>query len=140
MRHDFAQTNNGQPFHARFDRTHVLNATAQWKGINATFILQSGNWENGAAETYPVKLPGKDWNAKYFSSVNNYRMPTVIRLDLGYQFAFRTGKVSHKVNLGICNVTNHFNPFMLFFDTEKEAWEEIAILPIMPNFSWRIEF
>ena len=140
MRHDFAQTNNGQPFHARFDRTHVLNATAQWKGINATFILQSGNWENGAAETYPVKLPGKDWNAKYFSSVNNYRMPTVIRLDLGYQFAFKTGKVSHKVNLGICNVTNHFNPFMLFFDTEKEAWEEIAILPIMPNFSWRIEF
>lgn len=139
-RHDFAQTNNGQPFHARFDRTHVLNATAQWKGINASFILQSGNWENGAAETYPVQLPGKEWSAKYFSGVNNYRMPTVIRLDLGYQFGFNTGKVNHKVNLGICNVTNHFNPFMLFFDTETESWKEIAILPIMPNFSWRIEF
>ena len=140
MRHGFAETNGGRPFHARFDRTHVLNAMAQWKRICATFILQSGHWENGAPETYPMPLPGTEWTAKYYSGVNNYRMPPVIRLDLGYQFEFRTGRVNHKVNLGVCNATNHFNPFMLYFDTTSESWKEIAFLPILPNFSWRVEF
>lgn len=139
-RHDFKETNNGYPFHARFDRTHVLNAMAQWKGICVTFILQSGNWENGAAETYLLHPPGKEWTAKYYSGVNNYRMPTVIRLDLGYQFGFMTGAVEHKVNIGVCNATNHFNPFMLYFDTGSESWKELALLPILPNFSYRIEF
>ena len=33
-----------------------------------------------------------------------------------------------------------FNPFMLYFDPATESWKEIALLPIMPNFSWRVEF
>ncbi len=139
-RHDFAETNEGRPFHARFDRRHVLNAMAQWKGLSATFILQSGHWENGAAETYPMHVPGDIWTADYYSGVNNYHMPTVIRLDLGYQFDFRTGPVAHTVNLGVCNVTNHFNPFMLYYDTATESWKEIALLPLLPNFSWRVRF
>ena len=84
-------------------------------------------------------LWGNDWTADYYSGVNNYQMPAVIRLDLGYQFKFTTGIVRHSVNIGICNVTNRFNPFMLYFDTTIESWKEIALLPIMPNFSWRIE-
>ena len=137
-RHDFAETNGGRPFHARFDRRHVLNAMASWRGLSATFILQSGHWENGAAETYPMHIPGGIWEADYFAGVNNYHMPTVIRLDLGYQKEFKTGKLAHTVNLGVCNVTNHFNPFMLYFDASTESWKEIALMPIMPNFSWRI--
>lgn len=140
-REDFPSFYEGQPFHARFDRTHVLNATAQWKGLSASFILQSGHWENGAPETYIMPLLGDEyWTAEYFSGVNNYRMPTVIRLDLGYQFSFKTGPVDHLVNVGVCNVTNHFNPFMLYYDTGTESWKEIALLPILPNFSWRVSF
>lgn len=139
-REDFPSFYEGRPFHARFDRRHVLNATAQWKGINASFIYQSGHWENGAAETYDMPVFwGDGWTADYYSGVNNYQMPAVIRLDLGYQFKFTTGIVRHSVNIGICNVTNRFNPFMLYFDTTTESWKEIALLPIMPNFSWRIE-
>ena len=139
-RHGFAETNGGRPFHARFDRTHVLNATLQWRGFSATVILQSGHWENGAAETYPIHVLGGTWTADYYSGVNNYHMPTVFRLDLGWQKSFRTGRVEHTVNVGVCNVTNHFNPFMLYFDTRTESWKEIALLPILPNFSYRVEF
>ena len=140
-REDFPSFYEGRPFHARFDRRHVLNVTAQWKGLSATFILQSGHWENGAAETYTMPyLAEVTWTADYYHGVNNYHMPTVIRLDLGYQFDFRTGRIIHKVNLGVCNVTNHFNPFMLYFDTRTESWKEIALLPILPNFSYRIAF
>lgn len=140
-REDFPSFYEGRPFHARFDRAHVLNATAQWRGLSATFILQSGHWENGAPETFEMPLLGDEsWTAEYFSGVNNYQMPTVIRLDLGYQFSFKTGPLEHMVNLGVCNVTNHFNPFMLYYDTSTESWKDIALLPILPNFSWRVSF
>ncbi|MBO4657480.1 MAG: hypothetical protein J5639_06880 [Bacteroidales bacterium] len=49
-------------------------------------------------------------------------------------------RAEHSVNVGVCNVTNHFNPFMLYFDAESESWKEIALLPIMPNFSYRVTF
>lgn len=140
-RHGFEELNEGKPFHARFDRRHVLNATLQWKGFSAALIVQSGHWENGEAETYMMPMIGtEDWEAQYFSGYNNYHMPTVFRLDLGWQTGFKTGWLQHVVNVGVCNVTNHFNPFMLYFDTRTESWREIALLPILPNFSWRVEF
>ena len=139
-RYGFPNVNEGGEFHARFDRRHVLNAVAQWKGFSAAVSLQSGHWENGAAETYPMHVPGAEWIADYFSGVNNYHMPTVFRLDLGYMFSFETGKVKHDVNVGLCNATNHFNPFMLYFDAATEGWKMIALLPILPNFSYRISF
>ena len=139
-RFGFPNINDGGEFHARFDRRHVLNAVAQWKGFSAAVSLQSGHWENGAAENYPMHVPGAEWIADYFSGVNNYHMPTVFRLDLGYMFSFKTGKVKHDVNVGLCNATNHFNPFMLYFDSVTEGWKMIALLPILPNFSYRISF
>ena len=139
-RFGFPNVNEGGEFHARFNRRHVLNAVAQWKGFSAAVSLQSGHWENGAAETYPMHVPGAEWTADYFSGVNNYHMPTVFRLDLGYMFSFKTGKVKHDVNVGLCNATNHFNPFMLYFDAATESWKMIALLPILPNFSYRISF
>lgn len=139
-RYGFPNVNEGGEFHARFDRRHVLNAVARWKGFSAAVSLQSGHWENGAAENYPMHVPGAEWIADYFSGVNNYHMPTVFRLDLGYMFSFETGKVKHDVNVGLCNATNHFNPFMLYFDTVTEGWKMIALLPILPNFSYRISF
>ena len=67
-------------------------------------------------------------------------MPDIIRIDAGYTHSFKTAGTSHEVSLGICNITNHFNPFMLYYDTAIKEWKMLAILPIMPNFSWRIEF
>jgi hypothetical protein len=88
----------------------------------------------------PFFGPDPEWTANYYSGVSNYQMPMVMRLDLGYQFGFRTGNVEHDVNIGVCNVTNHFNPFMLYFDAKTEGWKMIALLPVLPNFSYRISF
>ena len=139
-RKGFMVINGGEPFHAKFDRRHVINATGQWKGFTATMILQSGHWENGVAQTYTMHVPGATWTAEYYSGMNNFHMPMVFRLDLGYNFSFSTGRVVHDVQVGICNATNHFNPFMLYFDTDTGAWKEIALLPLMPNISWKLSF
>lgn len=140
MRDGFKGVNDGEPFHARFDRPHVLNATAGWKGFSASFIYQSGQWESASAETYVMHIPESTWTAEYYSGVNNFQLPDIMRLDLGYQFSFTKGKLTHNVNLGVCNVTNHFNPFLLYFDTDTESWKEMSLLPLLPNFSWRISF
>ena len=160
-RENFPSFYEGAPFHARFDRRHMLNATLQWRGFSATMILQSGHWENGEAVTYQLPFMGESFTskflwqipatyqlsdrkdsftAKYYSGVNNYHMPTVFRLDLGWQKTFKSDRAEHSVNVGVCNATNHFNPFMLYFDTVTESWKEIALMPILPNFSWRVTF
>ena len=140
-RSGFEGVNEGKPFHARFDRTHVLNAQGMWRNWTLSLILESGHWENGAAMTYPMHtLEEAAWRAEYYSGVNNYHMPTVFRLDAGYQFSFMTGRVQHELNLGVCNLTSHFNPFMLYYDGATESWKEMALLPILPNFSWRVAF
>lgn len=131
---------DGGVFNARFDRRHVLNATAQWKGVSAAFTLQSGHWENGASQKYDMTVPGSEWVADYYSGVNNFHMPTVLRLDLGYGFSFRRGRLTHDVNIGVCNVTNHFNPFMIYYEAATDSWKQLALLPILPNFCWRVEF
>lgn len=140
IRYDFEGINDGAPFHSRFDREHVLNATAHWNGLSVSFIYQSGQWENAAAENYIIHTDEGVLEAEYFDGVNTFHMPDVIRLDIGYRFNFKTGKVNHDVNIGICNVTNHFNPFMIYFDTSAESWKELALLPIMPNLNYRITF
>lgn len=140
-RSGFDGVNEGKSFHARFDRRHVMNLTAQWKGVSAAFTLQSGHWENGAPVSYQMSiLDGETWEALYYSGINNYHMPMVMRLDLGYQHTFKTGRAEHELNLGICNVTNHFNPFMIYYDAKAESWTQIALLPIMPTFSYKVCF
>ena len=67
-------------------------------------------------------------------------MPTVLRLDIGYQFRFQSKELHHEFNVGVCNVTNHFNPFMLYFDSKTEQWTQIALLTIMPTFSYSVSF
>lgn len=140
-RYGFSEINGGGEFHAKFDRTHILNILGKWKGLSLAFTLQSGQWEDGAAATYPMHVLGGDkWTARYYSGVNNYHMPMLVRLDLGYKNSFETGKCKHEISLGVCNVTNHFNPFMLYYDSKSESWKELSLLPILPNFSYQIVF
>lgn len=136
----FATICDGGKFHARFDRRHILNMQGRWKGFSLAMTLQSGHWENGAPLTYHIYLPDLESEAEYYEGVNNFHMPTVFRLDVGYERTFHTKRAKHTVNLGVCNVTNHFNPFMLYYDAQSEGWKMLALLPVMPNFSWRVTF
>ncbi len=139
-RDGFATVCDGGKFHARFDRRHILNMQGRWKGFSLAMTLQSGHWENGAPLTYQIHIPGLETEAEYYEGINNYHMPTVFRLDLGYEHSFHTRRAEHTVSLGVCNVTNHFNPFMLYYDAQAEGWKMLALLPVMPNFSWRVAF
>ena len=76
----------------------------------------------------------------YYASVNNHQMPAVIRVDAGYQHVWQGKKLKHTLRIGVCNLLNHFNPFTVYYDTIDGTWKELALLPILPNFSYVVSF
>lgn len=130
----------GASFHAPFDRRLVLNMMIKWKDWSLSFVYQDGNWVNGRAEHYQVTFPGYAPVLDYYASVNNHQMPAVIRVDAGYQHVWQGKKHNHTLRIGVCNLLNHFNPFTVYYDTNDGKWKELALLPILPNFSYVVSF
>ena len=140
----FPNIDEGSPFPARYDRRHILNAHAQWKGFNAGFTLQGGHWETVPAAQYPGYLPGEEVVLNYFTHPNNWQMPLYVRLDLGYRFEFTTGRdrmhpLSHSLTLGVFNVLNRHNPSLLAYDSDTRTWSQISLFPIMPSIKYTLE-
>lgn len=140
----FPDISHGNPFPARYDRRHILHASTRWKGLNAAFTLQSGHWETVAAGRYIGYLPGSEVPLDHFTHPNNWQMPVYMRLDLGYQLDFTTGKggshpLRHSLTLGVFNVLNRHNPSMLAYDSDTKTWNQVSLFPIMPSVRYTIE-
>ena len=141
----FPNINNGNPFPARYDRRHILNASVRWKGLTGAFSLQSGHWETVPAGHYIGQLPYEDVVLSYYDHPNNYQMPLYVRFDLGYQFVLKgRPEVSHpleqSLTVGVYNLLNRHNPSMLSYDAESKTWNLVSLFPIMPSLSWRMIF
>lgn len=144
----FDMVNNNLPFPAKFDRRHILNVSASYVlsdddrrriSLTGLYALQSGHWETVAAGEYPVfSLTGEESTFDYFSGVNNYEMPTYVRLDIGCNFTFRT-RHEQSLNIGVYNVLNRHNPLSFIYDDKTRTWRKVSLFPIMPSFSYRIE-
>lgn len=66
-------------------------------------------------------------------------MPLYKRIDVG--FYLRTEKKHvQTLNVGVYNLLNTHNPFMITYDQTDGEWKQISLLPIMPSFSYSIEF
>lgn len=145
----FAEINSGNTFPAKFDRRHILNATASLSiadkprfnaKLTSLFTFQSGHRETVASADYPtVSLFGKAPSMEYYTSVNNYKMPDYIRLDLGCSFIFKT-KHPQELTFGVYNVLNRHNPFSIIYDDRSRTWKQVSLIPIMPSFNYNIKF
>ena len=141
----FEKVNGGEAFPAKYDRRHMMNANICWKGLTATFTLQSGHRETITAfqyddeRYYPVDQETLSGYEPY-----NVAVPAHIRLDLGYQFAFRSGRehahpLNHNLTVGVYNVLNRHNPSMLRFDSSIHQWKYVSFFPIMPSIRYILE-
>lgn len=146
----FPKVNEGKPFPAKYDRRHILNVQASYVittnerrdiGMMGQFSYQSGHWETVPDGKFPALMPlGGAFSLDYYSGgVNNYEMPSYVRLDLGCYMKFR-GRRPQTVNLGIYNVLNRHNPFSITYDDRSREWRKISLLPIMPAVRYSIEF
>ena len=147
----FPYINDGIAFPFQFDRTHILNVTGNgrlWHNDIFDFILsglltyQSGSWETlpeGVFHPWMFELQ-EGTKIEYYSGINNYRMPSYFRLDLGCTFSRTTKKCTQKLYLGVYNATNRHNPITLVYDIDEERWKQISLLPILPTIKYSISF
>jgi hypothetical protein len=159
----FEKINEGKAYPAKFDRRHIINMLTQVntvssrkksQHINLNVSLTSGNHATIPVATYDGILP-PFWNSQsgsntnstmdenaysrqLMSSVNGYDMPTYFRIDIGYCFIKKSRYSEHELTLGVYNVLNRKNPYLIFY--EDGTWKQLSILPIMPSVNWKIQF
>lgn len=146
----FDRLNGGEWFPAKFDRRHMLNVTGDYTlvqrerfkmGVTTLVTLQSGCWETVPIGHYSVpSLTGEEFTVDLYSGMNNYRMPTFFRWDAGWYLEKESARAKHRLNLGVYNLTNRHNPFLITYNAGTKEWKQISLLPIMPSISYRISF
>ncbi len=147
----FEELNYGISFPAKYDRRHVLNVsvgTILKKGEKADitaaalFTYQSGHWETVPAGYFKEEdsIFGTVIEQSFYTSLNNYRMPPYIRLDLSAAIEFKKTRRPQSLNVGIYNVLNRHNPFALSYDPGTDTWKKLSLLPIMPSLKYTVSF
>ncbi|MEZ5053778.1 MAG: hypothetical protein R2807_03260 [Chitinophagales bacterium] len=82
------------------------------------------------------------WNAR-----NNYVLPSYQHLDIGMNYEKKSKRVTHKLNVSVYNVYNHFNVFAVYrksnLDTEGNKFKEykqLSLFPVTPSIGYSIYF
>ena len=146
----FENLNEGKAFPAKYDRRHILNASACWKmlerpggfrlDLNTSFTLQSGHWETMQNAKVPAYVPGKDTpiEVPVVSGINDFQMPSFIRWDASLCSTFAGKRATHELSLGIYNILNRHNPLTIYYDSTSGDWYTISLFPIMPGLHYRV--
>ena len=145
----FSSMNDGRPFPFKFDRRHIINLTGEYKfsksqSLTAGLSYMSGHWETVKSGSYYVYSLGSEdrretAEADYTSHPNNFHLHAYFRMDCGYHLTIGK-KRNQNLSFGIYNLTNRHNTYSLSWDSEESKWKKLSIFPIMPNFTYRVNF
>ncbi len=155
----FENISFNEKFPYTYDRRHDLSIVLLHKfserfDIGLTWVFCTGNAYtlaveqyqplNGSFFHYPADLQDPMFvrNAEYFSSRNNFRMPSYHRLDLGLNFRKQKKYGKRTWSLSIYNIYNRRNPFFLEYGhrKNKKVLIQYSIFPIIPSISYKYEF
>lgn len=151
------EINNGQPFHAKYDREHDVSITLQYQinpkwEVAATFIYGTGTRGTLGLQRYDdwlfqqaVMGPGGSEypyrQVYYVEERNNFKMPDYHRLDLGATCHLPDKKHAgweHIVNMSIYNTYCHWNPFLVY--QSGSSLMQLSLFPIIPSVSYTFKF
>ncbi len=146
----FPEIYEGEWYSDKFDRTHDLSVTTQWKinerwDLSAFFVYATGN--NMTLPSGRMWLMGTVMND--YDGYNNFRMPPYHRLDLSVNYHLKSDFFAESVlNFSLVNLYNRPNPYFLYFkvfqgssryDLDVQA-AQVSLFPILPSISWRFKF
>ena len=161
----FNEINDGKVFPFKFDRRHILNANSKvqvyknskkksFRFINLSISYSTGNhatvqqgWYEGVDNPYWSSFSSGDisgsmntnmYNKRLMASVNGYTLPDYFRIDIGYSSIKKAKKNTSEFYVGIYNVLNRHNPYLIFYDDNQ--WKQFSLLPIIPTISYKISF
>ena len=151
--------NAGLPFPAKYDRRHDVNITASYRfndraDLSATWVYATGNCGTLYTHYYedqPHTPEGYSGTVGYFDGRNNYRLEPYHRLDLSVNFhkTFkRAPRIKRTINISVYNAYCNMNPFMVYMyegydwetDRNYRTLRKVTIFPIIPSFSYGIQF
>ncbi len=137
----------------RNDSRHKLTLMAKHKFGKRFELYGAFNWHSGYRVTMATHHT-PDGKTDIYTEPNNVKLPDYHRLDLGFNFVKTTKRGNTSIwNLSIYNAYCHTNPITAetYSETlwpkgsnvgEKVAYfgESIGIIPIIPTFSYTLEF
>lgn len=154
----FSQLNDGEAFPYRYDRRH------NFKG---SIVYQRKRFEAAAAWTYmsgeAITLPDQiypdfdrnlmiDPGSVYYSSNytynytgwNNYRLPPIHRLDIGFKFKKQKRSYYRELGIGVFNVYGNKNIMLVQLEqdpnTQLFELEAFSFLQFVPYLTYKIVF
>lgn len=141
----FDDLNLGRSFPFQFDRPHnlkvfLLRDIKPWLNISAHWTYMSGN---------PITLALSKYTQNntviyYYKELNGHRLRPSHRLDVAANFSYiHKDKFSHKLQIGIYNLYNRYNPFYLITDAQSGQPNraiEYTLLPITPTLRYALIF
>lgn len=154
----FGALNSGEKYPAKYDRRNDISLVAiyqlnkKWK-LSGTFVYGTGN-----AATLPQRfyIIGGVLTQEY-SRINQYRLPSYHRLDLGSVLTPKKSLASAEGNrkglrtewvFSIYNTYNRQNPYFIYFDQSGSAFDgslkiqgkKVSLFPIIPAVTWNFRF
>ena len=162
----FDALNEGRPFPFRYDRRHDVALTlthrlAEWLTVSGSWVYGTGNAITlGQARFSPAVFPDASGprliyapndEVVHLGTRNGFRMPAYHRLDLGFNFAWRSGWGTHALTLGAYNTYNRKNPYFIFSEDEPvldgglitnkaTVVKQASLFPVLPSMSYSIRF
>ena len=150
----FEEFNQGNPFPAKYDRTHDLSLVGTYKlsdkwTFGANFVFGTGNAISLPTTRYFSFFDGRVLGV--YKDRNSFRMPNYHRFDLSatyYPEIKKSKKYKYWWVFSIYNVYSRQNPYFLYFDVEgnlgannlKLSAKQVSLFPILPSVTWNFEF
>ncbi|MCR5393956.1 MAG: TonB-dependent receptor [Bacteroidales bacterium] len=138
--------NYGRWYTAANDRRHDISIVAMYQ-INRDWDL-SATWlfTSGQALTAPsAKYDTDEYTHYYYAERNGYRAPAYHRLDVGVNNTKERRRYTRIWSLGIYNLYNHYNPYVIVFENDDEKASgtkttQISLFGLIPSATLTIKF
>jgi len=148
----FDEINDGNPYPAKYDRTHDLSVVANYKLSNrwqfgGVYVFGTGNAFTPLRSFYLIE---QNFQPRY-GERNSARIDDYHRLDLSATFTPKGRDYqgfAGSWTFGIYNAYNRLNPFFIYYTTETEAnlnsargsAIKVALFPVIPSVTWNFKF
>lgn len=138
----FDELNRGNEFPYVYDRNHNFNIALMYRfnekySMGANWVFASGHPVT-IAEQYVTNYLQYNEDIKYFSSLNNFRLPNYHRLDWSLNYMKSHKKVDFGWTLGVYNMYNRQNTY--YINDGVEGLANITLLGILPYFNLKMRF
>jgi len=142
----FPELNEGKPFPYKYDRTHDINLSFNYKltkklRLDAGWVYGTGNAFSVAIEQFPTIGGGTFLNP---GVRNNIRMPDYHKLDLGLNYITTLSNSNKiKASIGVYNAYNRKNAFYVYMVEAPVGTfnlRQVSVFPILPNFDVHYSF